>query len=403
MRVVLLVDYAHVNGGVARVAIDSALGLRARGVSVDYVCAVGPVDPRLTNAGVRVHLTDQPDAQSATPHAFGPQWLWNGAARRLATAVLADCDPRETIVHVHGWAKALSPAIGRALGGFAVVHTLHDYYLACPNGGFYDYQAQVICTRAPLSPACLRTQCDTRTHAHKLARAARFALMRRVSGLLARAPHIILISAMQRAIVAPHLPAATSFYRLDNPIDVAAAPFETDRTDDFLFVGRLAPEKGPRLFAEAARRAGVRAAFVGDGPLAATLAQAYPEARFHGWLTADETRAQMRRARALVFPSLWYEGQPLAVHEALACGAPVIVAQDCAGREAVVHGANGLWFATGAVHALAGALTELKDASRAHAMGAEAYRRYWAQPLTRDRHCAELHAIYRAVRDAAVA
>ncbi|MBE7245076.1 MAG: glycosyltransferase family 1 protein, partial [Actinomycetospora chiangmaiensis] len=45
MHVVLVADHASINGGQAKVAIESALGLAARGVRVSLFAAVGPVDP----------------------------------------------------------------------------------------------------------------------------------------------------------------------------------------------------------------------------------------------------------------------------------------------------------------------------------------------------------------------
>src|SRR5439155_1066552 len=46
-----------------------------------------------------------------------------------------------------GQAKAVSD------GTLPHVYTLHEYFLACPNGGFFDYQAQALCTRRPLGAA----------------------------------------------------------------------------------------------------------------------------------------------------------------------------------------------------------------------------------------------------------
>ena len=65
MHVVIVIDHAHVNGGQAKVAIDSALGLRARGHRVTFFAAVGPADPRLAQAGVNVVCLDQDDIETA--------------------------------------------------------------------------------------------------------------------------------------------------------------------------------------------------------------------------------------------------------------------------------------------------------------------------------------------------
>ena len=102
----------------------------------------------------------------------------------------------------------------------------------------------------------------------------------------------------------------------------------------------------------------------------------------------------MRGARALVFPSIWYEGQPLTVFEALALGTPVVVSDICAGREAIVHDHNGLWFRSGDAGDLAQALGRLSDEAIAARMTHDAYASYWARPLTLDRHVESIEAIY---------
>ena len=110
----------------------------------------------------------------------------------------------------------------------------------------------------------------------------------------------------------------------------------------------------------------------------------------------------MRRARALVFPSVWYEGQPLTVYEALAVGTPVIVSDACAGREAVSDGETGLWFRSGDAESLAGRLRAVQDDALAARMSRAAYSQYWAAPLTMERHLDALAGVYAAVlREAA--
>jgi glycosyltransferase involved in cell wall biosynthesis len=104
----------------------------------------------------------------------------------------------------------------------------------------------------------------------------------------------------------------------------------------------------------------------------------------------------------LVFPSVWYEGQPLTVYEALALGTPVIVSDACAGREAVVDGDNGFWFRSGDPASLAVRLGQLSDDAAARRMSKSAYARYWAAPLTMERHLGGLLEVYAAAeRDAA--
>ena len=400
MHVVLVADHAAINGGQAKVAIESALGLAARGFRVSLFAAVGPVDPRLEAAGVRVVCLDQDDVTTARSKlAFAAQAIWNGSAARALAAELAACDPRDTLVHVHAFAKALSPAIGPALraSGLPCLYTMHEFFLVCPTGGFYAYPEQTICHRTPMSASCILAQCDARSYPRKVARMIRHAGLAHVARLPELFSHVVTISDLQESVVRPLMPAGTIFHRVDNPIAVTQAPVHEGPPGDFLFVGRISTEKGAPIFAEAARRAGVRAVFVGDGSERADLAARYPEAVMLGWRDPATVQALMREARALVFPSVWYEGQPLTVYEALACGTPVVVSDACAGREAVVDGETGFWFRSGDPDALAAHLRRLSDDSLAGRMARAAHARYWTAPLTPEVHLDRLTSVYDTV------
>ncbi len=402
MHVIIVLDYAHVNGGQAKVALDSAKGLVARGHRVTLFAAVGPVDPTLAAAGVGVVCLDQADVHTTgSKLAFAVQAIWNAKAASALGELLASCDPADTLVHVHGWAKALSPAIGRPIAGSGLpsVYTMHEFFLVCPNGGFYLYPRGEICRLAPMSAACIGTNCDSRSYPRKLFRVARQAGLNHASRLKETARHVITISRLQYDVTRPYMPAGTVWHRVDNPIEADdPGPKPQGPPGPFLYVGRLSPEKGVALFLEAARRTGIEAHVAGDGPSADELRAAYPEAKFLGWKNGAEVRALMRQSRALVFPSVWYEGQPLTVYEALAMGTPVIVSDACAGREAVEDGVNGRHFASQDVDALAARLVELSDDAVARAMSDAAHARYWTAPLSLQRHLDRLEEVYAAVR-----
>lgn len=54
MRVVIVSDFGSVNGGAAKVAIESARGLAEAGVEIVFACAIGPVSDRLDHPLIRV-------------------------------------------------------------------------------------------------------------------------------------------------------------------------------------------------------------------------------------------------------------------------------------------------------------------------------------------------------------
>ena len=401
MHIVVLADHGHINGGQAKVAIDSAIGLAGRGHRVTFFVAVGPVDPRLPAAGIEVICLDQLDIASAGGAAgqmkFLVQTMWNRPALARLTQVLAGLDPAETVIHIHAWAKALSPSIGPAIraSGLTAVYTMHEFFLVCPNGGFYDYPRAQPCHRVPMSMSCMTVNCDARTYPRKVMRLVRQVVLDQLSGFKQAVRDVVMISDLQMEASGPYMPAGMRFHKVANPIDAEDLGRKPAHGADFLYVGRLSTEKGVAHFCEAARLAGVSPLIAGDGPLGDELRAKYPEARFLGWQSPAQVRDLMRNCRALVFPSVWYEGQPLTVYEALATGTPVIVSDVCAGREGIEDGVNGLWFKSADAASLASALTRFGDEAEAARMTKAAYDLYWAQPLTIGRHLDAIEGVYR--------
>ena len=96
LNIVLIVDHASVSGGQAKVAIESAIGLKSAGANPILFAAAGPVDGRLADADVEVVCLGQTDL------------LGN---RSRAAVKLRECEPRSftfTAVQVYE-----SGALGR--------------------------------------------------------------------------------------------------------------------------------------------------------------------------------------------------------------------------------------------------------------------------------------------------
>lgn len=399
LTVVIALDHAFVSGGQSRVAFDSAIGLKAKGHRPIVFAAVGPVDPLFAKYGIDVVCLEQSDLLgNSSKLAAARQGIWNGEAAAALGRLLAGLPRGASVVHVHGWAKALSPSIAGpiAASGLPAVYTMHEFFLLCPNGGFYNYRSAQPCGLEPLSAACWATNCDSRSYSRKLWRNVRQTVMAHGARLPEVFDDVILISDFQRGVVGDRLPRGARVHRVSNPIAVAdLGPKPDPAAGAFTFVGRLSPEKGVLVFAEAARRLGVRPVFVGEGPMRDELASRYPEADLRGWHDQAGVAAAMRAARALVFPSLWYEGQPLTVLEAKGLATPVIVSDGCAGRDSVEHGITGLWFRRGDAGDLASAMAQLRHDGTVARMSRASHAAFWRDPPSIERHVAEIVKVYR--------
>ena len=399
--IVILNDFCHVQGGASRVAVDEAVALHQLGMDVTFVGASGPVCADLRDGGVRTLCLDQPELADARRHpTVLAQTLWNNPAYRTVVDLLSRHDPGRTMVHLHGYTKALTatPALAARRGGFPAVCTLHDFFAACPNGAFYDYRRQEPCKLRAMSASCALTNCDKRHPAHKAYRVLRGVAQRHVARFPRSVRDYITLSLRSAALLRPYLPKDARFHPLGNIIDVPhQPPVNVARNMALMVVGRLDAEKGVVLAAQAAQRARVPIVFVGDGPCRPAVEST--GARVTGWLSADGVQRELNAARCLVFSSLWYETYGLVVAEAAARGVPAIVSDIAAPAERISDGADGWVFRSGDLADLVRCMRLTHDDAAVAAAGAEAYRRHWKRPPTRQGHAAALVAIYEIVAD----
>jgi glycosyltransferase involved in cell wall biosynthesis len=402
LRVIVVSDFADVAGGAAKVAITSARGLAERGIEVVFVCAIRPVSALLHHPGIDVRCFDL-TAVWATPNRLtaASRGVWNLEAARKMDELLAAENPATTIIHVHQWTKAFSPSVIAAARarGFHCLISLHDYFLFCPNGTYFQFPRGAPCRLRPLSGACIAANCDSRSYAFKAVRLLRHAaLTRALTRPRAPAFSVIHVSAFARSVAEPFLPPDLRQIVVPNPVDVAKGqPVAVRDNPGFLFIGRFTPEKRAALFARAALEAGVPATFLGEGPEEATIRAVNPAARILPWGSAEKVEQALSAARALVFPSVWYETSGLVVAEALARGVPAIVGSATAARDLVQDGVNGLVCEPGSLEGLIAGLRRLQDDDGAARMGENAFAMYWANPLSLSAHVDQLLGAYRAI------
>jgi len=398
--VVVINDNANVTGGADKIALTSVAELAKRGYRVFLLTAVGELPneyaeiPNLTVISTEQYdLLGNPSRLRAAA-----QGLWNTKSAKVAAELFNSLDKQTTVVHVHLWAKALSSSVVQAAiaRNFQVVITIHDYLLACPTGTLFIHPQKTICHIQPMSLKCICTNCDSRTYTDKLWRVARQSVQENIGGMPGGVKHFIGISDLSLNVMRNNLPSGATLYRVANFVDMPwRPPAPVFENQNFVYTGRLVGEKGPALFARAAESMQVPTLFIGEGGSHEEVLAANPHAEITGWLPYNEIQERLRSARAFVFPSLWYEVQPLVILEAIANGVPCIVADTSAGREMIADGETGFWFKGGSVSDLADKIRCLKDPAVAAQLGQTAHKRYWANPHTVDRHIQDLESVYR--------
>ena len=308
-------------------------------------------------------------------------WSTTGI-RRVTKAVRA---MRPDVVHVHNTFPLLSPAIygpSRALGP-AVVQTLHNFRLVCPNGVlFRDGHPCQDCVGKPVALPGVVHACY-RDSVLASGVVAGMLAVHRIRGTWRHdIDRFVALSwfARDRLIRGGVPPSRMRVLR--NFVDEPSAP-DGDAGEDLLFVGRLTEDKGVPILLDAWRSARIpgRLRIAGDGPLGPLVRKAAsePESRIDalGRLAREATLAEMRRARAVVVPSQWYENCPMTVIEAFACGRPVIATRHGGLAEMVEDGGTGLLVDPRDVAGLTASLARAAaDPDLMLVMGRAARRRY---------------------------
>jgi glycosyltransferase involved in cell wall biosynthesis len=327
-RVVVVNDDSIESGGAAVIALSSVKLLRERGVAVTVLTGDNGANPKLAEWGVDVAALGGRNILDGNRAAAALRGLYCAKARRFLDEWIERHDTPRTVYHLHNWHKVLSASAFASLRkvGSRLVHTTHDYFLVCPNGGYFHFADEHLCDLTPMSTRCLLSSCDKRNYGHKLWRVARQAVRSAVFNLghtraTILAVHEGMIPHLERGGVRPG-----SIKVVRNPVipwRTSRVPAEHNR--DVFFVGRLERDKGVDVLAKAARQAGVSLKVIGDGPLREPLQAAYPEFEFFGRRSKDEIARLVGSARILVAPTLWRETFGLVALEALMSGIPVIV------------------------------------------------------------------------------
>jgi glycosyltransferase involved in cell wall biosynthesis len=309
---------------------------------------------------------------------------------------------RPDLVHVHNTFVMVSPSVFEACreAGIPAVQTLHNYRLLCPGWS--------LCREGKVCEDCLESglwrgvwhACYRDSH---LATAA-VALMlqvHRMRGTWDRdvSGYVALTNFARGKFIQGGLPASRIGVK---PNFLESDPGERSSTGNFaLFVGRLSAEKGAEVLLRAWQKlkGTIPLVIIGDGPLRESLqaeaaAWNLSNVTFRGWRSRSEILCAMKSASLLITPSLWYEGFPMTIVEAFACGTPVICSRLGGLREIVQDGRTGRHFNPGDAEDLACKLDSLwMQPSQLTVMGRAARQEYKAN-YTAERNYQLLMEIY---------
>ena len=321
----------------------------------------------------------------------GVDAIWSPRATSKVRALIEAHRP--DIVHFHNLFPMLSPAAVRVAAAHApTVMTLHNYRLLCLPATFLrDGTVCEVCLgHAPW--AGVRYRCY-RGSALGSASLAISLEAHRVVGSLSGVRRFLAVSEfIKTKHVEGGMPAGRVIVK---PNFSWPAPRRVGAGDSFLYLGRLSPEKGVSTLMAAWRPSFGRLVVAGDGPRSADLRRGAPEnVEFVGSVGEQQVPSLLARARALLLPSVWFEGSPRSVIEAYASGVPVVASKIGSLEEAVHHDVTGLLVPPRDAEGWGAALERLRDDDESIRLGSAALD-LWKERYSPDRGLESLESAYR--------
>lgn len=382
MKVLLVHNRYQQRGGEDAVVDAEACLLRRRGIEVERMDA----DNNAIQGAVA-------KIRTSLNQFAGPADI----RRRIAEAI-EQFSP--DVVHVHNWFPTISASVFRQAksAGIPVVHTIHNYRLLCAGATlFREGRVCEDCIGATLRTPGIRHKCY-RGSTLGSAAATMGMLAHWATGTWHHVDRFIALTEFSRQkLIEGGLPADKISVK---PNFVEPEP-EPGRGDGgyFLYAGRLTEEKGLRILLEAWQRGpGLPPLWIaGDGPLGVEVRSAAASLQNVSWLgmrSNDEVLSLMKRARAVLCPSLWYECMPRVVIESLAVGTPVIASNLGGYPEMIVEGESGALFTAGDAGALIARIRTIEEGAAWPRMRVAARRRFLAE-YTGETNFSVLLNIYR--------
>jgi len=280
----------------------------------------------------------------------GIRAIYNSQSYRVVRDEIISFKP--DVIHIHNLFFVASPAVLFAAKRLKipVVLTIHNYRLICANAILLrDGKVCELCVHKKLPLSGIRYKCyhDSATQS---AMVTLFASVHKIIGTWKNKVNRFIVPShfLKNRLVHSSLNVAEDKFLVKPNFIPDPGAGQEEREDFFLFVGRLSPEKGISTLCDAFQQMpGVRLIIIGDGPDRQQV-----EARFldnnrvvvKGWIDKPEVLSYMKRCKALIFPSTWFEGLPFTIIESFATGTPIIASKLGAMAEMIEDGYNGFHF-----------------------------------------------------------
>lgn len=280
--------------------------------------------------------------------------IWNSKVAEIINSKISVFKP--DIVHLHNWHFAIGPLLIRKIkkNRIPIIVTLHNYRLLCPSATLTNNGELFL---ESLNEKFTWTAIQNKVYKNSYILTFWLALITWIHTKI-KTWHkvdffICLTQSMKDYFKDSKLKIDESKILIKPHFVFGSKNQDTlKRENHFLFVGRLSKEKGIDLLIEAFKNLPNKLKIIGDGPMREfieTSAINNKNITYLGQLSRDEVSSELKKADALINPSVCLETFGLVIIEAFSNQCSVITSDIGGPKSIVSNGINGLHFKSGDV------------------------------------------------------
>ena len=281
--------------------------------------------------------------------------IWNIGAARTVNKMIKEFQP--DVVHMHNWHFALGPLVFRMINkmGIPIVHTVHNYRLLCPSG-ILLYQGQLFTDslRQSFPWSAIKNKVYRSSVIQTFWLAFIVWFHKKIGTWQKIDLFLCLTSFAVKLFQQSNFGISREQFSV-KPNFVEDSDFSYKKDNYFIFVGRMSKEKGINLLLEAFIINGEQLKIIGEGPelnKVIDTAYKYDNISYLGFQDKAFIMEKLKKAKALIFTSICYEGMPMTILESFSTGTAVIGPNIGGSNEIIKHGENGFIYQVGNIEDL---------------------------------------------------
>ena len=326
MKILMVNKFLYPNGGSETYMFKLGAYLKSIGHEVEYFGMEHEGRIVSNSLDLYTETMDFHNSSALKKLKLSLKTVYSKEARDKMKRLIDEFEP--DVVHLNNFNFQLTPSIIYAVKekNIALVETVHDCQIACPNHRMYIEQKSKNCDACLGGNYfnCVKNKCVHNSSLQSFLASAESFIYHKKNTYNLVDKYICPSNYMKETIKKGRIE-ESKLTVLHNFVEKDNKDYKIKNNEKYvLYFGRLSIEKGIKTLVDVIKELpNIKFVFVGDGPLE-DYCKSIDNLKLAGRKSGDELKSYIANAAFSVCPSEWYENCPMTVIESLSLATPVI-------------------------------------------------------------------------------